>query len=116
MEVKMKSALMLSVVPATLFASAMLAATPAQAAGADERAVAQCRTELLSRFDQGAIRSYRVGTIAGNSRRTRVTIYVNADRRYTFECAAGADGQVTATLNPPANTRVAAAGAGNQAQ
>ena len=53
----MKSALMLTAIPATLFASALLAATPAEAAGADERAVAQCRTELLSRFDPGAIRS-----------------------------------------------------------
>ena len=72
---------------------------------------------MLSRFEPGAIRSYRIGEIAGNSRRTRVTIYANADRRYTFECAAGADGRVlTASLNPPANTRLAAAPAGSQAQ
>lgn len=112
----MKSALLMTAIPA-LFASALLVATPAAAdTGADERAVAQCRTDLLSRFDAGAVRSYRVGAIAGNSRRTRVTIYVNADRRYTFECAAAANGQLTATLNPPASTRLAGAGAANQSQ
>lgn len=96
----MKSTLWISVVPA-LVASAFLTATPASAGGADERAVAQCRAEMLSRFDQGAVRSYRVGAIAGNSRRTRITIYVNADRRYTFECAAGANGEIlTASLDP----------------
>lgn len=111
----MKSALLMTAIPA-LFASALFTATPAAAAGSDERAVSQCRTELLSRFDAGAIRSYRIGSITGNSRRTRVTIFVNADRRYTFECAAGANGEaVTATLNPPASTRLAG-GAGNQAQ
>lgn len=112
----MKSTLWISAVPA-LFASALLTPTAAAAGGADERAVAQCRAELLSRFDEGAIRSYRIGEIAGNSRRTRVTIYVNADRRYTFECAAGANGEVlTASLTPPASTRLAGAGAANQAQ
>ena len=112
----MKSALLMTAIPA-LFASALFTATPAAAGGSDSQAVAQCRAELLSRFDEGTIRSYRVGPIAGNSRRTRVTFYVNADRRYTFECAAGATGEVlTASLNPPASTRLAGAGAGNQAQ
>ena len=112
----MKSALLMTAIPA-LFASALFVSTPAAAdTGADERAVAQCRADLLSRFDAGAVRSYRIGAIAGNSRRTRVTIFVNADRRYTFECAAGANGEaVTATLNPPVSTRLAG-GAGNQAQ
>jgi len=113
----MKSALLMTAIPA-LFASALSTATPATAGdGSDSRAVAQCRAELLSRFDEGAVRSYRIGSIAGNSRRTRVTFYVNADRRYTFECAAGANGEVlTASLNPPASTRLAGSGANNQAQ
>jgi len=103
----MKSTLLMTAIPA-LFASALLTATPAAADGSDGQAVAQCRAELLSRFDAGAIRSYRVGSIAGNSRRTRVTFYVNADRRYTFECAAGANGEVlTASLTPPPETRLA---------
>jgi len=111
----MKSALLIAAVPA-LFASTLFVATPAFAES-DGRAVAQCRADLLGRFEQGAIRSYRVGEIAGNSRRTRVTIYVNADRRYTFECATDANGAVlTASLNPPANTRLAGAAAGNQGQ
>jgi hypothetical protein len=116
MEVEMKSTLLMTAIPA-LFASALFTATPAAAGGSDSQAVAQCRAELLSRFDAGAIRSYRVGAIAGNSRRTRVTIYVNADRRYTFDCAAGANGEVlTASLNPPASTRLAGSGGSNQAQ
>lgn len=112
----MKSIFLMTAIPA-LFASALFTATPAAADGSDERALAQCRAELLSRFDDGAVRSYRVGSIAGNARRTRVTFYVNADRRYTFECAAGANGEVlTASLNPPASTRLAGSGAGSQAQ
>jgi len=106
----MKSALLISAAPA-LFASTLFLATPAVAAGADELALSQCRTELLSRFEPGAIRSYRIGAIAGNSRRTRVTIYVNADRRYTFECATGASGEVlTASLDPARNGPQLAAG------
>ena len=112
----MKSALLMTAIPA-LFASALFTATPAAADGSDERAVAQCRAELLGRFEEGAVRSYRVGSIAGNARRTRVTIYATADRRYTFECAAGPNGEVlTASLNPPASTRLAGSGANNQAQ
>lgn len=96
----MKSALRLAVVIPALLASALFIGTPAFAES-DGQAVAQCRAELLSRFEDGAIRSYRIGQIAGNSRRTRVTIYVNADRRYTFECAAGANGEIlTASLDP----------------
>ena len=104
-------------VPA-LAGAALSTAAPAAALGeSDSRAVAQCRADLFSRFDEGAIRSYRIGEIAGNSRRTRVTIYANADRRYTFECAAGADGRVlSASLNPPASTRLAGAPTGSQAQ
>ncbi len=106
----MKSVLGISIVPA-LFASAFLAPAPAAALGPAERAVAQCRAELQSRFEDGAIRSYRIGSIAGNSRRTRVTIFVNADRRYTFECAAGATGKVlTASLDPARNGPRLAAG------
>jgi hypothetical protein len=99
-------------------AATLLASSPASAlSDADGRAVAACRTEMLSRFDNGAVRSFRIGEIAGSSRRTRVTIYVNADRRYTFECGAGPNGQVlTASLNPPAATRLAGAAAANQGQ
>ena len=57
--------------------------------------------EMLSRFDAGQVRSHRVGAIAGTSRNTRVTLYVNADRRYTFACAADGDGRiVTASFSP----------------
>lgn len=86
-----------------LVGAAALTAFPASAASeAEGRAIAQCRTEMLGRFDEGAIRSYRIGTISGSARSTRVTIYVNADRRYTFECAADRSGQiVTASFDPP---------------
>ena len=93
-------------------AAALLAATPAAAlSDAEGRAVAACRTEMLSRFDPGQVRSYRIGEIAGSSRVTRVTLYVNADRRYTFACAADGQGQVvTASIDPPrgASQQVAA--------
>ena len=90
-------------------AAALAASAPAFALSDSEgRAVAACRSEMLGRFDSGAVRSYRIGEIAGSSRRTRVTIYVDADQRYTFECAAGRDGQViTAALDPPLGTRLA---------
>lgn len=93
----------LILVPLALAATivSLAAATPA-VAGPQERAVAQCRAELLSRFDSGAIRQYRVASIAGNARRTRVTFAVTADQRYTFECAADSAGQVLiANLDPP---------------
>jgi hypothetical protein len=82
--------------------AALLASAPAQALSDSEgRAVAACRTEMLSRFDSGQVRSYRVGEIAGTSRGTRVTLYVNADRRYTFACAADGQGRVvTASIDP----------------
>ena len=94
-------------------AAALLAAGPASALSDSEgRAVAACRTEMLSRFEAGAIRSYRIGEIAGNSRSTRVTFYVNADRRYEFQCAADRHGQiVTASFDPArGNERQLAAG------
>ena len=93
---------------AALFASAPAAAM----SDADGRAVAACRAEMLSRFDPGQVRSYRVGDIAGTSRATRVTFYVNADRRYTFTCAADGQGQVvTASIDPARGaTRQLAAG------
>ena len=84
-------------------AAALLASTPAQAASdADGRAVAACRAEMLSRFEPGQVRSFRVGEIAGNSRATRVTFLVNADQRYTFACSANPQGGiVTASIDPP---------------
>jgi len=87
---------------AALPLAALFASAPASAASdAEGRAVAACRAEMLSRFDQGQVRSYRVGDIAGTSRATRITIYVNADRRYTFTCAADGQGQVvTASIDP----------------
>jgi hypothetical protein len=102
--------ILLSALP---LAAALLAAAPAQAlSDSDGRAVAACRAEMLSRFDAGQVRSYRVGEIAGTSRNTRVTLYVNADRRYTFACAADGRGQiVTASIDPPrGNTRQLAGG------
>jgi len=91
---------LLSALPAA--AAALLAASPASALSDSEgRAVAACRAEMLSRFDSGEVRSYRVGAIAGTSRSTRVTLYVNADRRYEFQCAADRQGQiVTASFDP----------------
>ena len=92
-------------VPALLAAafSAGLFIAPAPAAAeAGGRAVSQCRAEMLSHFPEGAVRNYRVADISGNSRRTRVVIHVTADRRYTFECTAQADGRIaTATFDPP---------------
>ena len=74
----------------------------------DARAVAQCRAEMLRQFPEGAVQSHRVASIQGNSRRTRVQIIVNADQRYTFDCATDGAGTVqTAALNPPATTRLA---------
>lgn len=82
------------------FVASLAVATPAAAEPA-ERAVAACRAELLSRFPDG-VRNYRVTDISGNSRRTRVTISVSADRRYRFDCAAGADGRIlSAAFDPP---------------
>ena len=97
-------------VPA-LIGSALAATSPAAAMGPAERAVAQCRAEALGQFGAGEVRSHRIGEIAGNSRRTRVTIYLNADRRYTFECAVGGDGRiVTASFSParPGGAQLAA--------
>lgn len=96
----MKSALKLSVLPA-LLATALLSPSPAAALGPTERAVALCRSQALAGFGEDEVRSHRIGTIAGNARRTRVTIYVTADRRYTFECAVGVNGRIeTAAFTP----------------
>lgn len=79
------------------------------AAQNDGRAVAQCRAEMLRQFPAGAVQSHRVASIQGNSRRVRVQLIVNADQRYTYDCATNAAGDVqTAALNPPATTRLAA--------
>lgn len=88
------------------------APAPAAAAGPDERAVAQCRAELLGQFAQGSVRNHRIVSIEGNSRRTRVTFAVDADRRYRFECATGPQGQILLTAFEPArpNERQLAAG------
>lgn len=98
----MKSALTLSILP--VIAAAALAPAPAAAFGPTERALAQCRAQALGAFGAGEVRSHRIGEIAGNSRRTRVTIYVTADRRYTFDCAVGADGRIQTASFSPART------------
>src|SRR3954469_340029 len=100
MEDPMTSRYLIAALP---LAAALLASAPASALTDSEgRAVAACRTEMLSRFDAGQVRSFRVGEIAGSARATRVTLYVNADRRYTFACAADGQGQVvTASIDPP---------------
>jgi hypothetical protein len=83
MEVTMTRQILMTALP---LAAALLASSPASALSDSEgRAIAACRSDLLSRFEAGQVRSYRIGEIAGSSRSTRVTIYVNADRRYTFE-------------------------------
>src|SRR5262245_23962036 len=88
-------------------AAAFLFTQPA-AAQNDGRAVAQCQAEMLRQFPEGAVQSHRVASINGNSRRIRVQLIVNADRRYTFDCATDGTGAVqTAALNPPATTRLA---------
>jgi hypothetical protein len=99
MEVTMTSMILKTALP---LAAILIASGPAAAASeAEGRAVAACRAEMLSRFDAGQVRSHRVGEIAGNSRSTRVTLFVNADRRYTFACAADRDGRVvTASFDP----------------
>ena len=101
----MTSFLRSSLIPliASAAGAALLSPAPASAAdGGEGRAVAECRAALLAAFPDGAVRNYRVREIAGNARRTRVSFFVTADRRYTFECAAGADGSiVTAELSPP---------------
>ena len=101
--------------PVALFGSAFLAA-PASAQN-DARAVAQCRAELERQFPEGALRSHRVASIRGNSRRVTVNLVATADRRYTFECVTDGDGAIqTAALNPPANTRLAGTQPGAQGQ
>lgn len=78
------------------------------AAQNDARAVAQCRAEMLRQFPEGAVQSHRVASIQGNSRRVRVQLVVQADQRYTYDCATNAAGDVqTAALTPPATTRLA---------
>lgn len=85
-----------------LFASSLLPAAPAVAGGPAERAVAQCRAEMLSQFPEGTVRSYRLAEVAGNSRGTRITFRLTADRNYRFDCRAGADGRVeVASIDPP---------------
>lgn len=93
----------------TLSGATFVGASPA-AAEPMQRAVAQCRTEMLSHFADGAVRTYRIADISGNSRRTRVTINVTADRHYRFECAADGDGRIlVASFDPPrAEARLAA--------
>src|SRR3569832_128816 len=88
---------------AALPLAALFAASPASAlSDAEGRAVAACRAEMRSRCDAGQVRAFRVGEIAGSSRATRVTLYVNADRRYTFACSADGQGQiVSASIDPP---------------
>ena len=108
----MTSPLRLTVAPlilaSAMFASALLVATPAMA-GPQEQAVAQCRAELIGQFPDGAIRNYRLARIGGNSRGMRIRFVVNADRRYSFECRSGGDGQlIAATFNPPRDRQLAA--------
>lgn len=100
----------LAIFPAAALGLALPALSPAFAASeAEGRAVAQCRAELVRQFPEGALSSHRVGAISGNARRTRVTLYANADRRYTFDCVADGEGRiVTAALTPPGATRLAA--------
>ena len=87
------------------------------AAQNDARAVAECRAEMLRQFPQGAVQSDRVASIQGNSRRVRVQLIVNADQRYTFDCATNGAGDIqTAALNPPATTRLAASQPAPQGQ
>ena len=107
----MTSKFLISALP---LAAALLAPVPAQAmSDSDGRAVAACRAEMLSRFGAGEVRIWRVGEIAGTSRNIRVTLYVNADRRYTFTCATDGQGQiVTASMDPARGAARQLAGGG----
>jgi hypothetical protein len=98
-----------SLLAPALVGAALLTASPAAAASeAEGRAVSQCRAEMLRHFPQDQIRSQRIAEISGNSRRTRISMFVTTDRRYSFECTAGPDGRVlTASSNPPVDTRLA---------
>lgn len=103
----------------TLVGSALLAYGPASAetSEGETRAVAQCRAEVLRHFPQETIRNQRIASISGNSRRTRVEMFVTTDRRYSFECTAGADGRViTASWNPPVARALAVAQPEGQGQ
>lgn len=103
-------------VPA-LIGSALATVSPAAAEADEGRAVAQCRAEVLRHFPAETIRSQRIASISGNSRRTRVAMFVTTDRRYSFDCTAGADGRVlTASWNPPVDTRLAGNAGDSQAQ
>ena len=96
----------------TLVGSSLVAYGPAGAEAGDNdgRAVAQCRAELLRQVPAETIRNQRVANISGNSRRTRVEMFVTTDRRYSFECTTGPDGRVvTAAFTPPVERRLAAA-------
>jgi hypothetical protein len=123
MEVTMTSVrkLLLLLAP-TLVGSSLLAYGPARAEAADNdgRAVAQCRAEVLRHVPAETIRSQRIASISGNSRHTRVSMIVNTDRRYSFECSTDADGRIlTASWSPPVERRLAAAAqpeAGNQSR
>jgi hypothetical protein len=120
MEVTMTSTrnLILLLAP-TLVGSSLVAYGPAAAEAADNdgRAVAQCRAEVLRHFPAESIRIQLVASITGNSRRTRVEMFVTTDRRYSFACTAGADGHiVSASWNPPVERRLAAAPAETRAQ
>ena len=89
-----------AIAPALLLAGAF-APTPA-VAGPAERAVAQCRAEMLARFPEGSVRAYRLAEVAGNSRGTRITYRLTADRRYRFDCTADSEGRLqVASLDPP---------------
>lgn len=109
---------LISLIAPALVGAALFAGSPVQAASdSDGRAVAQCQAEAVRHFPAGAIRSQRVASISGNSRHTRVSIFVTADRRYSFDCSTDADGRVvTASWTPPGETRLAGAAPGNQAQ
>ena len=98
-----------------LFASAFAAASWALPASAqsDSRAVSQCRAEALRQFPAESVRSHRIASISGNSRRTTVNLTVTTDRRYNFECVADAQGRiVTAAWDPPVNGSGAASAQG----
>jgi hypothetical protein len=88
--------------PIAALGAAFAFAAPAAADSAEQRALGLCRAELLASFPADSIRNHRVASINGNSRRTRITFAVNADRRYTFECAVESGGRiVTASFDPP---------------
>ncbi len=90
-----------------LLVPALIALAPSPAsAEPGARAVSRCQADMLARFEPGAVRSYRIASIAQSARRVRVNFYVTTDQRRAFECTVNLDGRIlTASFDPPIGGR-----------